>query len=364
MRAVVLVGGFGTRLRPLTWTVPKQMLPVAGRPMLERVVSHLAAHGVDEVVLSLGYRPDAFVDAYPDARCAGVHLEYVVEPEPLDTAGAIRFAAERAGIDERFLVVNGDVLTDLDLVALVSVHERAGAEGTIALTRVEDPSHFGVVVLDDEGRVEAFVEKPPAGEAPSNLVNAGFYVLEPAVLGRIPPGRKVNIEREVFPAMAEAGVLFARADSAYWLDVGTPDRYLQASLDLLGGVRAVPLEASGTLEVIGELVSPVHLGDRVEIAAGAVVADSVLGDDVVVGDGARVEGSVLLPGAVVESRATVRDSVVGSGARVGHESIIEGMSMLGHGFETGSGAHLCGALVPMPSGDSKDMAEKNPEKET
>lgn len=326
--------------------------------MLERVVRHLARHGVDEVVLSLGYRPDAFVDAYPDARCAGVHLEYVVEPEPLDTAGAIRFAAERAGIDERFLVVNGDVLTDLDLAALVAVHEQAGAEGTIALTRVEDPSHFGVVVLDEAGRVEAFVEKPPADEAPSNLVNAGFYVLEASVLDRIAPGRKVNIEREVFPAMAAAGVLYARPDSAYWLDVGTPDRYLRASLDLLGGVRDVPLEASGTLEVIGELVAPVHLGDRVEIAAGAVVADSVLGDDVVVGDGARVEGSVLLPGAVVEARATVRDSVIGSGARVGPESIVEGMSMLGHGFETGSGARLCGSLVPMSVDDSGEISKE------
>ncbi len=346
MRAIVLVGGFGTRLRPLTWTVPKQMLDVAGRPMIERVLSHLALHGVDEVVLSLGYRPDAFVDAYPNNECSGVRLVYVVEPEPLDTAGAIRFAADAAGVNERFIVVNGDVLTDLDLGALVAMHDSAKAEGTIALTQVDDPSHFGVVVIDEAGKVDSFVEKPAAGEAPSNLVNAGFYVLEPSVLDRITPGQKVNIEREIFPAMVEEGTLYARADHAYWLDVGTPQRYLQASLDLISGVRKAPLENSGTIEVTGELVAPVLLGERVEIAAGAVVANSVLGDDVSIGDGASIEGSVLLAGAVVGPRSTVHGSVVGAGAVVGSGSVVEAMSILGHGYETGSEAHLVGALVP------------------
>lgn len=346
MRAIVLVGGLGTRLRPLTWSVPKQMLPVAGRPMLERVLTHLAQHGVDEVTLSLGYRPDAFVDAYPENRCAGVRLVYVVEPEPLDTAGAVRFAADEAGIRERFLVVNGDVITDLDLGALVAMHNKANAEGTIALTKVDDPSHFGVVVLDEQGKVNAFVEKPPRDEAPSNLVNAGFYVLEPSVIDRIKPGRKVNIEREVFPQMSNEGSLYARADSAYWLDVGTPERYLQASLDMISGVRNIEQEVSGTPEVLGELISPVHLGLRVEVAVGAVVAGSVLGDDVVIGDGARVERSVLLPGAVVGPRATVRDSVLGSRAHVGKGSVVEEMSMLGHEFDAGSDVHLKGALLP------------------
>src|SRR5439155_5756361 len=182
------------------------------------------------VVLSLGYRPDAFMEAYPDATCAGVRLHYAVEPSPLDTAGAIAFAAREAGVDERFLVVNGDVLTELDVTALVAFHDAAGAEGTIALTRVDDPSQFGVVPTDSSGRVLAFVEKPPRDEAPSDLINAGYYVLEASVLERIPSGRRVNIERETFPAMVVDGVLFARADDAYWLDVGTPERLLQASL--------------------------------------------------------------------------------------------------------------------------------------
>jgi len=161
MRAVVLVGGFGTRLRPLTRHTPKQMLPVVNRPMIERVVAHLADHGVEQAVLAMGYRPDAFQEAYPDGRCAGVELHYAIEPEPRDTAGAIRFAALDAGIAERFLVLNGDVLTDLDLGGLIAAHERAGAEGTISLHRVDDPSAFGVVPTDGSGRVTAFIEKPP-----------------------------------------------------------------------------------------------------------------------------------------------------------------------------------------------------------
>ncbi|HUF32040.1 MAG TPA: NDP-sugar synthase [Acidimicrobiales bacterium] len=342
----MLVGGFGTRLRPLTLSTPKQMLPVAGRPMIERVLAHLASHGIDEVVLSLGYRPDAFMGAYPDATCAGVRLRYAVEPEPLDTAGAIRFAATEAGIDERFLVVNGDVLTDLDLGALIDFHDAAGAEGTIALTKVDDPSQFGVVPTDDDGRVEAFVEKPPPGEAPTDLINAGFYVLEASVLGRIAPGVRVNIERETFPAMVADGTLFARPDEAYWLDVGTPERYLAASLDLLDGRRVEQLEASDADLVAGEVILPAALGDGVRIAEGASVARSVLGDGARVEPGARVTGSVLLPAAVIGRNAVVTDSVVGLGAVVGEEATVEGVSVLGDAAFVEAGEHLDGARRP------------------
>ncbi|MGH9114981.1 MAG: nucleotidyltransferase family protein [Acidimicrobiales bacterium] len=230
MRAVVLVGGEGTRLRPLTYTTPKQMLPVGRRPMIERVVEHLASHGVDEAVLSLGYRPHAFIEAYPDGRCAGVALAYAVEPEPLDTAGAVAFAAHQARIDSTFVVHNGDVLTGLDLGALLELHRRSGAEATISLTPVEEPSRFGVVPTDEEGRVLAFIEKPRPGEAPTNLINAGTYVLEPSVLERIPAGRRVSIERETFPALAADRSLYAMASAAAWVDAGTPETYLAANL--------------------------------------------------------------------------------------------------------------------------------------
>ena len=331
MRAVVLVGGFGTRLRPLTNTRPKQMLPIVNRPMIEHVVGHLADHGIDDVVLSMGYKPDAFAEAYPKGRCAGATLHYAVEPEPLDTAGAIRFAARDAGIDGRFLVVNGDVLTDVDLTAFLAFHEERGAEGTIHLFAVDDPSRFGVVPTDDRGRVTAFVEKPPRDEAPTNLINAGTYVLEPSVLDRIPGGRKVSVERETFPAMAAAGRLYAWPGATYWLDTGTPEQYLQAQIDLLSGVRGAAVEG----------VDP-----SAEIAAGATVVRSVLGPGAVVEAGATVRRSVLLRGAVVRSGCVVEDSVLGEGAELLPGARVVGGTVVGDGEVIESGSSLDGARVP------------------
>jgi len=244
VKAVVLVGGEGTRLRPLTYKTPKGLLPIANLPFLDRQLAWLTGHGVDDIVLSLGYLPDAFrehlaadsaASVLPDeARFDSARIRFRQEPEPLGTAGGIRFGAE--GIDERLIVCNGDVLTDLDLRALVAFHEASGAEATIALTRVEDPSAFGVVPTRDDGEVVAFVEKPPPGRAPTNWVNAGTYVLEPSVLERIPPRLTVSIERETFPRMLDRpGRLFAFRSDAYWIDIGTPEKYLQAHTDLLAG---------------------------------------------------------------------------------------------------------------------------------
>jgi mannose-1-phosphate guanylyltransferase len=334
MRAVVLVGGFGTRLRPLTNTRPKQMLPIVNRPMIEHVLAPLADHGIDDVVLSLGYRPDAFADAYPKGTCAGVTLHYAVEPEPLDTAGAIRFAARDAGITERFLVLNGDILTDLDLAALIAFHDGRGAEGTIALQSVEDPSRFGVVPTDDEGRVLAFVEKPPRDEAPTNLINAGTYVFEPSVLDRIAEGRKVSVERETFPAMAAERSLYALDGSTYWLDTGTPQQYVQAQLDLIDGVR-------------GTAVDGVHEGSHVD--ESATVERSVVGRGAVVGAGATVVRSVLLPFAEVRAGATVIDSVVGESTVIDDGAEILDGTVIGDFEQVMAGTRLQGVRQPVPA---------------
>jgi mannose-1-phosphate guanylyltransferase len=331
VRAVVLVGGLGTRLRPLTHHRPKQMLPIVNRPMIEHVVSHLVQHGVDDVVLSLGYQPHGFRDAYPDGRCAGATLHYAIEPEPLDTAGAIRFAARDAGIDERFLVVNGDVLTDLDVTAFVAFHEARSAEGTISLHRVGDPSRYGVVLTDGGGRVSAFVEKPPRGEVASDLINAGTYVLEPSVIDRIPEGRGVSVERQIFPVMAADGSLYARADGCYWIDTGTPCEYIQAQLDLVDGVRGAPVEG-------------VHPAARV--AADAAVKRSVVGCGAVVAGGARVENAVLLPGVRVCPGAVIDGSVVGEGVVVAEGAHVLGGSVVGDGAIVERGTHLDAERVP------------------
>lgn len=360
MKAVVLVGGEGTRLRPLTLTTPKQMLPVVEQPMIERVLAKLARHGVDHAVLSLGYRPDAFLDAYPDGVVAGVSVTYAVEPTPLDTAGAVRFAAVHAGVDGTFVVVNGDVLADLDVGELVRFHRDRGGVATIALTPVTDPSAFGVVPTDASGRVTAFIEKPRRDEAPTNLVNAGTYVLEPSVLDRIPEGRRVSIERETFPALVEAGRLYARGSDTYWLDTGTPEAYLRAHDDLLRGRRGAPpapgavedaslghgVWRTGSVDAAGASVSASLLGAGCVVAEGAVVEGSVVGAGATVEAGATVRGSVLLPGARVAARATVERSVVGPGATVGQRCTVLGVSVIGAAVVVPAGTELEGARVP------------------
>ncbi len=353
---MILVGGEGTRLRPLTYTTPKQMLAVVEVPMIERVVGHLSAHGVTDVVLSLGYRPDAFIAGYPDGRCAGATLTYVVEPELLDTAGAVRFAATTADIDETFLVFNGDVLTDFDITALVALHRSSGAQGTIALTPVEDPSAFGVVPTGADGRVEAFIEKPAPGTAPTNLVNAGIYVLDASVIDRIPDGRRVNIERETFPAMVADRVLFAQAGDGYWLDVGTADRYLAATADLLGGRQGAPVAgASERSPGVWQLGAPTIDGTVLAsslVADAAVVAEGSLVEASVVGRGAQVEGgavlrrSVMLAGARAGAGAQITDSIIGPGALVGAGAVLGDLTIVGAGASVGKGTHHVGGRLP------------------
>lgn len=330
MRAVVLVGGFGTRLRPLTNDLPKQMLPIVGIPMIERVVAALGGHGVTEAVLSLGYRPDAFLEAYPDGVCGGVQLHYAVEPEPLDTAGAVRFAARSADIDDTFIVVNGDVLTDLDITELWDFHRSHGAEGTIALTPVDDPSRYGVVPIDDDGRVIEFVEKPAPGTAPTNWINAGTYVLEPVVLDRIAADRKVSIERETFPAVVAERGLFALHSDAYWIDAGTPETYLRAQLDLIDGTRSNE--------------PAVLTSDSIDTSAR--IENSVLGADVVIGNGAVVRNSVLMDGVTVGPGVRIHDSIVASGAWIGPDSSVVGLSVIGAGQQVPARSELVGVRMP------------------
>jgi mannose-1-phosphate guanylyltransferase len=330
MHAVVLVGGFGTRLRPLTTTVPKSMLPIAHVPLIVRLIGQLEQGGVDAVTLALGFLPEPFVAAFPDGRCGGVALGYAIEPEPLDTAGAIRFAADHSGIDDTFVVANGDVLTDLSIADLVGVHRAAGAEATIHLIPVEDPSGFGVVDLGDDGRIRAFVEKPSPGTEPSNLINAGTYVFEPEVLDRIPPGRPVSIERDTFPLLADGGRFHAMPTEDYWIDAGRPELYLRANIDLVTGRRS-------------ETCQPV--ADGATVHPGAVVDTSVIGSGADVGAGATITGSVLLPDAVVGAGAVVSDSIV-AGA-VGDAAWVV-RCVLGADARIPDGEHLHDARIPAP----------------
>jgi mannose-1-phosphate guanylyltransferase len=317
VHAIVLVGGFGTRLRPLTNTVPKSMLPVGNEPIIVRLVRRLAASGVSTVTLSLGYLPEPFHDVFPDDRCGDVELCYAVEPEPLDTAGAIRYAAEVAGVDDTFLALNGDVICDLDVRALLAEHRRTGAAATIHLTPVADPSAFGVVEVDDTGRVLRFLEKPAPGVTESNLVNAGSYVLEPRVLDPITPGDRVNIERVTFPELAAAGELYGMATDDYWIDAGRPEQLLQANLDRLAGRYDTTIR------------HPVSGGDGVDPAA-SVAPDAVL------------SGCVVAADAAVGARSVVTSSVLLAGARIGDDVIVQDSVVMGR---VGEGARLRNAVI-------------------
>jgi mannose-1-phosphate guanylyltransferase len=308
--AVILVGGEGTRLRPLTLDRPKAMLPIGGRPFLAHMLERLATAGVTRVVFSCGYLPDPIVAGFGD-EFDGMTLEYAVEPEPMDTAGAIRFAIEGRLDDGPFFALNGDVLMEAPLDDLMAFHIVRGARATVTLTEVPDPTRYGLVIADDEGRVEAFVEKPEPGAAvaldPPYWINAGAYVLDRWFLDTVPYLQRVNIEREVFPLLVRNG-LYAWRSTGYWNDIGTPASYLAANMHVSGGA-------------------------------------TVLGPGASVGEGATVERSVVHEDAVIGPDARVSDSVIGRGARIGARALISGGSIVAAGVEIADDATLAGERV-------------------
>jgi mannose-1-phosphate guanylyltransferase len=325
MQAIVLVGGEGTRLRPLTSDVPKPAVTLVDRPFLAYAIEWLAAHGVSEVVLACGFLPDVLREALGDEEeRAGVRITYVAEPEPLGTAGAIRFAADALGdrLEDRFFALNGDVLADLDLSALLEVHEERGASATIGLYPVDDSSAYGLVRCDEEGWVLEFLEK--TGEEVPGEINAGAYVLDRSVLDLVPPGQAVSIEREVFPRLVGNG-LSALLLGGYWMDIGTPERYLQASWDILEGLvetRVEPTSPGLLVAVDATIATTAQVGPRVvvgpgcQVEAGAEVSGSVLLDGCTVGADARIEASILAPGVKVDPGAQLVNAVVGRDERV------------------------------------------------
>lgn len=327
MQALILAGGQGTRLRPLTTTVPKPVLPLAGRPFLELMIAWLERHGVDDAVLCCGFLADA-VRAVLGERHGGVRLRYVQEERPLGTAGPVRLALDCGALDERFVVCNGDILTDADLGPLVAHHEQVGAAATIGLVAVEDTSSYGVVPTAPSGEVEAFLEKTEAPAA-TNHVNGGIYVVERAVAEEIAPDRPVSFEREVFPALVGRG-LHGRLAEGYWIDIGTPERYLEATYDLLAGVvesDLPPRDESGSLVAESCITSGARIGPQ-----------SVVGAHCSVGAGATVERSVLHERVTVGEDAHLRESVVAAGASLGDGVRVEPGAVVGAGAELAPGA--------------------------
>jgi mannose-1-phosphate guanylyltransferase len=318
MQALVLAGGAGTRLQPLTLTTPKPVMPLAGRPFLTFMLDWAHSHGVDEVILSCGFMSDEVKAVLGDIY-DGMRLRHVTEDEPLGTAGPVRLAYDQGLLEERLLVLNGDVLTDIDLTAELAQHKGTGARATLALYPVDDTSSYGVVPTDEEGRVTEFIEKG-GGEPPTNRINAGAYVLEREMVESIPAGRAVSFELEVFPSLVGNG-LYGYDAAGYWIDIGTPERYLEATWDLLADrVHSTlpPRDETGSLVYANCLLSGAHVGPQ-----------SVLGHHCSVGTDARVERSVLHERVHVGADAAVVESVLADGVRVGERARIGPRAMVG-----------------------------------
>ncbi|HXF97810.1 MAG TPA: NDP-sugar synthase [Gaiellaceae bacterium] len=347
--AVILVGGQGTRLRPLTDRTRKDMLHLVDRPLLAYTFEHLARYGVERAIVSCGHMPEQIGSVFGD-RYDGLALEYAVEPAPLGTGGAIGFAAR--GLGGTFFALNGDSLREADLSELVRFHRSTGAKATILLTPVADPSRYGLVRLAPDGRVQSFLEKPRPEEIDTDLINAGLYVLEPDVLELIPEGRAVSIEREVFPQLAEEGSVYGIALSGYWLDVGTPESYLQAHRDVLE--RTFPSAAgealgpdftfvheSARVHPEARLVPPVYVGPGAVVEAHARAGSlAVVGAGARLAEGAIVENAVIGVGATIGPRSLVVGSIVGDGAAVGADCEVRNLAVVGPEASVGDGNQL------------------------
>ncbi len=345
--AVLLVGGQGTRLRPLTVHTPKPMLPVAGVPFTTHQIARAREAGVTRVVLGTSYKAEVFREHFGDGRDLGVELVYVTEEHPLGTGGAIRHVADHliSGPDEPVLIFNGDVLSGVDLTRLLKRHDESQAEVTLYLARVDDPRAFGLVPTDADDRVTAFLEKPQTPqEIVTDQINAGCYVFQRSVIDAIPSGRPVSVEREIFPALLRRGSrVTGVVDDGYWLDLGTPLAFVQGSADLVLGVAPSPAIPGPTGQFLvlpgAEVSGDAHLSGGTCVGAGATV-----------GSGAVVEASVLFDEAVVAAGAVVRRSIIGRGAIVGPGSIVDGVvvgdrAVIGAGNELVEGARVWPGVV-------------------
>jgi mannose-1-phosphate guanylyltransferase len=343
MQAVILVGGEGTRLRPLTSTVPKPVVPLVDRPFIAFMLEWLRRHGIDDVIMSCGFLASGVRNVLGDGSGLGIRLRFVEEPDPRGTAGALKFA--QSMLDERFLMLNGDVLTDIDLSEQIAQHERTGARATLALVPVADPTAYGLVRLAADNSVQDFVEKPSSDRIDTNLISAGAYVLQREVLELVEPDRNVSIEREVWPRLIGEG-LYGYPSESYWLDIGTPARYLQGTFDILEGNVQTAVRArlgEGWLaidegaEVRGRAIPPAVIERGVHVAEGAHVGSLVvLGQNVRVGSGTTVERAVVMNGAEIGPGCTLRECIVAAGCHVGAGTEITGGAVLGEGVTVGA----------------------------
>jgi mannose-1-phosphate guanylyltransferase len=335
LKAVLLVGGLGTRLRPLTNDRPKSIVPVLNRPVLEHTLAYLKQYGIKDIIITLNYLPEVIEDYFGDGSKFGVNLAYFMETEPRGTAGAVKNA--ESYLDSPFFVLNGDIFTDLDLTEMYAFHRKRKAQATIALTQVEDPSAFGVVDTEPDGRVKKFIEKPPRGTASSNWINAGTYILEPDVLSEIPAGVNHMFERGLFPHLVNTGKpVYGYPYKGYWLDMGTPGQYYNINMDFLNckisntlvkknGPKPVYNKKNISMHPSASIKGCVIIGDGCEIGTGVkVIGPAVIGKNCRLNDGAVVENSILWDGVTVGENSRVNRCIISSGTVIPAEASLEG----------------------------------------
>ena len=331
MKAIILVGGEGTRLRPLTYTVVKAMVPILNKPFIEYVFLYLSSHKIREIILAMGYKPDCITDYFGDASQLGTKLVYSVETEPLGTAGAVKNAEQH--IDNAFFVMNGDIFTDLNLTEMLRFHENKGAKVTIALAPVEDPTRFGVVETDSNQRVTRFIEKPKPEQVTSNMINAGIYIVEREILNRVPQGKRFMFERDVFPVLLSEGEpVFGYATDAYWIDTGTPEQYLQLNRDLMFGKsiqvdfrpEEIRINEGASINPQARLTGPILVDGACSVGKGAQIKGPVtIGAGCTIKDGAIIENSILWQNVTIGERATLKDCIVASNSYIDDNARVE-----------------------------------------
>jgi mannose-1-phosphate guanylyltransferase len=363
VQALILAGGEGTRLRPLTSTVPKPVVPLVDRPFIAFMLDWLRDHGVDDIVMACGHLASGVRNVLGDGSAFGVRLRYVEEPRPLGTGGALKFAEPL--LDERFLMLNGDVLTDLDVSAQIAFHEARGARATLALVEVEDPTSYGLVRTEDDGAVVEFVEKPSPDQIDTRNISAGIYVLERSVLDLLSPEQPASIERDVFPQLVGHG-LYGMVGEGYWKDIGTPERYLEGTFDILeGSVYTAVAERVGQtylavehgVDNAGRIIPSALVETGCRIADGARVGGRVvLESGVSIGENTTVEQAVVMRGTEVGAHCTLRGCIVAGGVRIGDGTHVEGLAVLGEGVTVGAGNVIANGMRLSPGVELPDGA--------
>ena len=364
MQALILAGGEGTRLRPLTTTIPKPVVPLVDRPFIRYMLDWLAGHGITDIIVSCGHMAIGVRNVLGDGSAFGVRLRYVEEPEPLGTGGALKFAQPL--IDGRFVMLNGDVLTDLDISAQIEQHERTGARATLALTPVDEPWNYGLVRTGDDGSVREFVEKPARDQIDTNKISAGAYILEPDVFDLLEEGVPASIERDVFPVMVGNG-LYGYVADGYWLDIGTPLRYLQATFDILEGTVHTKVQqrldnflyVNPDVKAKGRMVPSAVVESGCQIGSGARVGGrAMLETGVSIGSDTIVESSVILRGAEVGANCSLANCIVGAGVSIGDNTQIHDLVTIGEGVTIGADNVIANGMRIFPGVSIPDGAVK------